>query len=46
MLVLKKIFPQDKIINKLIVNEFTETKIAKNPLEYDVHDQDQENKMK
>ena len=35
----------DKILKKMLVNEFINNKFNKNPLEYDYIDSDEENKV-
>lgn len=46
LLKLKKMFPKDPILMKMIIDEFKESKIAKHPLEYDCFDSDEEGKQK
>ncbi|CAK56828.1 unnamed protein product (macronuclear) [Paramecium tetraurelia] len=46
LLDLKKMYPNDKILRKMLLQEFRDTKVAKYPLEYDVVDSDEENKQK
>ena len=43
---LTKMFPQDKILKKLLVREFHERKLAKYPEEYDIYDSDEETDIK
>lgn len=42
MLFLKKMFPNDRILQKMIINEFRKNKLLKYPEEYDVYDSDEE----
>lgn len=42
MLLLKKMFPNDRILQKMILNEFKKNKLLKYPEEYDVYDSDEE----
>ena len=46
LLKLKTMFPEDKILSKLIVEEFTQEKIAKRPLEYENIDSDEDDRRK
>ena len=46
LLELKKMHPDDKVLTKMLLQEFQETKYAKHPLEYDIVDSDEENKIK
>lgn len=46
LLELKKMHPDDKVLRKMLIQEFQETKHAKHPLEYDIVDSDEENKIK
>ncbi|KRX08618.1 Cyclic nucleotide-binding protein [Pseudocohnilembus persalinus] len=46
MLILKQMFPKDKYLRNLILQEFRDTKLAKFPEEYDVYDSDEENMIK
>ena len=38
--------PGDKILTRMIYEEFKENRLAKHPLEYEMHDSDEENKTK
>ena len=40
ILKLKKMFPTDKILRKMLLDEFRYNKKAKLPLEYDLYDSD------
>lgn len=42
MLYLQKMFPHDKILQKMILNEFKKNKLLKYPEEYDVYDSEDE----
>lgn len=42
MIFLKKVFPHDKILQKMIINEFKKNKLLKYPEEYDVYDSEDE----
>ena len=42
MLYLKKMFPHDKILQRMILNEFKKNKLLKYPEEYDVYDSEDE----
>ena len=46
ILELLKMHPEDKVLRKMLLMEFQDTRIAKHPLEYDVVDSDEENKLK
>ena len=46
LLELKKMYPNDRILRKMLLQEFKDTKVAKHPLEYDIVDSDEENKVK
>lgn len=42
MMFLKKMFPNDKILRKMLLNEFRNNKLSKYPEEYDIYDSDEE----
>lgn len=42
MLFLKKMFPNDRILQKMILTEFRRNKLSKYPEEYDIYDSDHE----
>ena len=42
ILFLKKMFPNDRILQKMLINEFKKNKLLKYPEEYDVYDSDEE----
>lgn len=46
LLELKKMHPDDKLLTKMLLQEFQDTRVAKHPLEYDFVDSDEENKIK
>ena len=46
LLHLRKMFPKDKILLKMILHEFKENKVSKYPLEYDLYDSDEEGMIK
>lgn len=46
LLHLRKMFPKDKILLKMILNEFKENRISKYPLEYDIYDSEEEELVK
>lgn len=47
LLELKKMYPNDRILRKMLLQEFRDTKVAKHSLEYDgCVDSDEENKVK
>ncbi len=41
-----KMFPDDKILKKLLIHEFHEKKLAKYPEEYDIYDSEEEKEIK
>ena len=43
---LAKLFPKDRILKKILIQEFHEKKIAKNPEEYDVYNSEEEAEIK
>jgi hypothetical protein len=43
---LLKMHPNDKILRRMLLKEFQDTRIAKHPLEYDIVDSDEENMIK
>lgn len=46
ILKLQKLFPKDKLLRRLILEEFKDNKLVKLPLEYDVYDPDEEARIK
>lgn len=42
MLFLKKMFPNDRILQRMIISEFRRNKLSKYPEEYDIYDSDDE----
>jgi len=42
LLFLKKMFPHDRILQKMLLNEFKKNKLLKYPEEYDIYDSDDE----
>lgn len=46
LLKLKKFFPHDKMLRKMIIYEFRYNKISKYPGEYDIYDSDEEDRRK
>ena len=46
LLELKKMYPDDKVLRRMLLQEFRETKVAKLPLQYDIVDSDEENLAK
>jgi len=42
LLFLKKMFPGDRILQKMLLNEFRKNKLLKYPEEYDIYDSDEE----
>ena len=41
-----KMFPDDKILKKLLIDEFNEKKLAKYPEEYDIYDSEEDADIK
>jgi hypothetical protein len=46
ILKLKRMFPNDRILRKMLLVEFRETRIAKAAYEYDAYDEEHENLLK